>query len=340
MHKPKHHKCPELLELVECIRSYKLKRIQAILTANPEFLEDIVVEKENMLHVAMKAKNPTKIVDLLLDNIVKIKGLQEQDNDGYTPFDLAVKLGNLHIMHALCGHGYDCTKVSPQVILPYNKSLLCALGEASNPVDQIETLIKTGLSSDATVIKAQDIIESGNHLRFETFAAKNLKGKKEVNNVLLMYAATQCAVEYKRQDHLSTMYMVKILLQMGADPNAKDEDGLDGLKIAATYGIPELCKLFLEKGANPFTEAQGGGTALSFARNHMVFMGKPHTNVDYPATVEILKDAVYERISILRSAIDHRFVQSTAVAAVVTMFNTRISLPKEILALLAELIIK
>ena len=59
--------------------------------------------------------------------------------------------------------------------------------------------------------------------------------------------------------------MVQLLLNKGADPNIRDNDGSTQLIIASFRGYTELVRLLLENGANPTIMAYDGSTAFSTA---------------------------------------------------------------------------
>ncbi|UCF81017.1 MAG: ankyrin repeat domain-containing protein [Acidobacteriota bacterium] len=73
---------------------------------------------------------------------------------------------------------------------------------------------------------------------------------------------------------------VEILLEQGADANAKDKDGRTALMMAATKGRTETAKTLIEAGADVDAKTPKGTTALKFAET------EGHTEV-----AEILKQA-------------------------------------------------
>ena len=65
---------------------------------------------------------------------------------------------------------------------------------------------------------------------------------------------------FQRKAHLeligavrySNIEIVKLLLENGADPNIKNNDGYTALAAATFYNNPEIVKILLEYGADPF----------------------------------------------------------------------------------------
>jgi ankyrin repeat protein len=56
-----------------------------------------------------------------------------------------------------------------------------------------------------------------------------------------------------------------LLLDNGADPNARQQSGFTPLHSAAQHGATELAQLLIERGADPASTTDNGETALSFA---------------------------------------------------------------------------
>ena len=59
--------------------------------------------------------------------------------------------------------------------------------------------------------------------------------------------------------------MIKLLIERGADVNAKSKDGNTALITATSYGRIENVKLLIDKGADINAKSKNGGTALIWA---------------------------------------------------------------------------
>jgi len=64
--------------------------------------------------------------------------------------------------------------------------------------------------------------------------------------------------------------IVKLLLERGADPNAKDNDGHTPLHVAAQEGHVEIVKILLERGADPRIADNGGHIPLDYAKGSAI----------------------------------------------------------------------
>jgi hypothetical protein len=61
------------------------------------------------------------------------------------------------------------------------------------------------------------------------------------------------------------MKVIMFLIAEGADVNAADDKGTSTFFLCARYEDLELCKMLVERGVDPTTKAEDGGTALHLA---------------------------------------------------------------------------
>ncbi len=101
------------------------------------------------------------------------------------------------------------------------------------------------------------------HPELLRFLLENVYKKKDLNEV------TGCG---ETPLHLAceegVVESVKLLLEKGTNPNAKDEYGRTPLHEACIYGHLEAVKLLIEKGADPNIKDRHGWMAIDHARWH------------------------------------------------------------------------
>ena len=91
---------------------------------------------------------------------------------------------------------------------------------------------------------------------------------------------------------------VKELLEKGADPNARDEDGRTPLHEAAGMGHVEIVKLLLEHGADPNAEDEDGWTPLHVAMFYGCIEVAKHVYIHCPQQRQV-KGSLVEVVKLL-----------------------------------------
>jgi len=68
--------------------------------------------------------------------------------------------------------------------------------------------------------------------------------------------------------HTKDVDTTKLLLQLNANPNTKNEDGRTPLHIASSYGYVDTARLLLQSNADPNTKDKDGDTPLHWSSIH------------------------------------------------------------------------
>ena len=94
--------------------------------------------------------------------------------------------------------------------------------------------------------------------------------------------------------------IVKLLLQKGADPNIQNNDGNTPL-IEACYGnFPNIVELLLEKGADPNIQDNNGNPAykIAFQKNHynIFTILSNHSNIDFYGNNQVIDELLIKDI--------------------------------------------
>jgi hypothetical protein len=94
-------------------------------------------------------------------------------------------------------------------------------------------------------------------------ARTNIKDKNG-DDALMGAASAFC---YEASAREAQAHIIKLLIANGADPNLRDDDGLNPLMALTTYGNAEAARVLLDAGAQANAEDNRGMTALDHARN-------------------------------------------------------------------------
>jgi uncharacterized protein len=135
-------------------------------------------------------------------------------------------------------------------------------------VRSVRLLLDSGANIEATDEEGTTpLLQAAAHAQTEIFKflltrGANLKARDKRGWTVLMDAACNCALATMN----SAYVIVKILLDLGVNVNARAHDGSTALILASgMVGDATVLKLLLERGANPLLKNDKGETALRIA---------------------------------------------------------------------------
>ncbi|CAD5211556.1 unnamed protein product [Bursaphelenchus okinawaensis] len=186
-----------------------------------------------------------EMVRFLLDHGADINA---QDNEGWTPLHAAVCCGNLNILEYLYDKGADITITNTDKELPVD------LAEDDTIKHYLEERLQIhGLTADEcrqreekVMLKdCMDWIRNGAYLD---------KPHPRTGATALHVAASK---GYNK--------LISLLVQAGADVNARDFEGWTPLHAAAHWGEKEACRILISRGADVNAESIAGQNVLRVA---------------------------------------------------------------------------
>lgn len=146
--------------------------------------------------------------------------------DGDTALMLAARSGNRDSVEALLEHGAEVNAVEP---LQGETALMWAA--AQNHAEVIRVLAEHGAEIDAV----------SKSFKWDGFTQTGVASYLPLGGLTaLLHAARENAIEAAR-----------VLLELGADPNAANPIGIGALRIALTNGHWDMAKMLLDGGADP-----------------------------------------------------------------------------------------
>ncbi len=171
----------------------------------------------------------------------------------YEDFFAAIKQDNAAVVRQLLARGFDPNTIDPKG----QNGLYLALQEPSPKVAQVlaewpktnVNMLNAQGESVLMIAALKDNIDAANSL---------VKRDADVNKTgwaPLHYAATS-----------GSLAILSLLLDNHAYIDAESPNGSTPLMMAAMYGTPQAVKLLIDAGADPLLKNQQGLTAIDFAR--------------------------------------------------------------------------
>jgi len=177
--------------------------------------------------------------DIFMELIKRGYSFNEENQDGHTILNLAVKSGNVNVVKRIIELGFDIDKVDKAGFSAIATAVLKENGKL------IDVLAKSGC----------DVNEAHRQLQTPLHLACAY-GNENVVNALLKYNANVNAVDKNEATPLhiackeNNANIVYLLLKNNADVNALDEDGFTPLHYACLNENINLAKMLLNYGAN------------------------------------------------------------------------------------------
>jgi ankyrin repeat protein len=183
---------------------------------------------------------------------------------GYAPLHIATQRGDLELVNALLAHG-----ANPNAIL--------LQGSPARRVSADVTIMQTGVGATPLWLAAS----LGRADIMKALAAKGANPSIDKDGTTALMAAIG-------NNERRSAEAVKVLLEIGADVNAPDQEGKTALFTAAARGYVSIIQMLADKGAKVDVRNRKGQTALRFAMNEPREGGRGGP-IDRTAALDLLR---------------------------------------------------
>ncbi len=257
--------------LVGAARTGDIKAIKQHIAEGAD-VNDMLFEMPPLTWAVMMRQ--TEAAELLLQHSADING---RNRDGNTALHLAIFLGYAEIAELLIKNGADITArngdgATPTDLLgvPWEMTKFTA---RQLDIQLEEEQVKAGKAEIAKLLNVSNQSEREN-----TFSVEKIWDAASKGNLSVVKQAIANGMDVNMKDPksrgtllASTALMghteiVALLLEHGADINARSKDGGTALHAAAFLGRVETVKFLLDKGADTTLRHKMGGTAIDGAK--------------------------------------------------------------------------
>jgi ankyrin repeat protein len=215
--------------------------------------------------VASAGRGHTDIVRFLLD-----RGANVESTAGAPALSNAAEFGHLETVRLILAQR---PRMSPRL-------KTWALNEAATKGhrDIVQLLVENGAAANGGQGSAQHpLFAAMKNIASEPFKKTFVENGVQQNRILQPIRGGLVAVPFGDSPRPTVgdarpvpveraAEVARILLDRGADVNAKDGAGKTVLILSSEHGVPSLTKLFLERGADPGVRDNGNRTAMAVAK--------------------------------------------------------------------------
>ena len=236
-----------------------LAMVKALLAAGAS-LTNCLYNDKNALKIAI-AKGNKDIVDALLDTVGEVNERIISSDDG--PLNVAINEKNIEMVRLLLARGY---RGAHGIAHAFHNACCCG------NLAVVQALLDAGayFYLGENKWEALNYAASGGHAELVAFLLKlkaDQPGYASGNRREMMQAALFEAVS-GRKTNPEKPEVVRLLLQAGADVNARDSSSFTVLMRAAGNDDTDVVRILLEAGADPRAWTRYGGDALQLARGN------------------------------------------------------------------------
>jgi len=217
------------------------KTIAKLLLAYAQELSQTLPNGDNLVHLAVRQESP-EIAAMLIELGAVVN---QPNNDGWTPLDLATQSETVNLAEVLENRGAT------------HSLKWLNLNQQDTDTRQTTRVAQLLAQEEWGVSRLAQLVVSGNAASLQTV----LKRQPELANKKLEDGSTLLSLAVKND----LLEAVGVLLNSGADPNQAIYGEITPLHVAAREGNQELMKLLLQHGANPLAQDQDAWDTMEWA---------------------------------------------------------------------------
>ena len=263
--------------------------VKMLVIEHPHDVDSRGFDNLTPLHMA-SLRGHEQVALVLLDSGADVAA---QNDDDQTPLHVASREGHLKVVRTLLKHGASTTARDKAMFTPLHLALnprdgedqhdhksgsgARAEDEEENTLAQLHGSLQIDFLSYLVSQEASDRVTRGPFERgVHTTAQRSTLLYEALHHrypgpprFYPMAEADAIAGDKSKWNHLASrsghVEVAQVLVEHGADPTARDMDGLNPLHLASFHGYVEVVQLLVEHGADPTVQDNDGWTPLHWA---------------------------------------------------------------------------